>query len=57
LKELFNQYTGLLEIRVFKDKYVGMITYETEDQATKALTGLQGFSLAEGFKLNISFSN
>eukprot|EP00158_Paraphelidium_tribonemae_P001660 Partr_v1_DN24663_c1_g1_i2_m59681 putative small nuclear ribonucleoprotein len=54
---LFKQYPGFVEVRIPPHRHdIAFVEFESEHQAMRAQTALQGFQLNEAVKLKISFA-
>jgi RNA recognition motif-containing protein len=57
LELLFKQYLGVVEVRMVEAKPgLAFVEYDSEPSATQAMSGLQGFSISQGFNLRISYA-
>jgi len=56
LAVLFKQYPGYVQARLFADKHIAFVEYDTVDQAAVALKGLNGFIMSQNYSLKLSYA-
>ncbi len=51
LEQLFKQYPGYVQVRLFVDKHLAFVEYGSEGEAEVALKGLRGFRMSPTYEL------